>query len=92
MAKLYLSLTHDDVLRMIPYGLIASTRYGGKWNTRRRKNLWDEMFSESEKKSASRLFSTARSWYVVRGVPDSVLMSVHTFDLWLKLGEFCASI
>ena len=92
MAKLYLSLTHDDVLRMIPYGLIASTRYGGKWNTIRRKKLWDELFSESEKKSASRLFSTAKSWYVVKGVPDSVMMSIHTFDLWLKLGEFCASI
>ena len=92
MAKLYLSLNRDDVNRMIPYGLITSTRYGGRWNTRRRLNLWNETFSESEQKAASRLFSTARSWYVVKGVPDSVLMSVHTFDLWLKLGEFCASL
>ena len=59
MAKLYLSLSRDDVNRMIPYGLIASTRYGGRWNTRRRLNLWNATFPESEQKAASRLFSTA---------------------------------
>ena len=55
-----------------------------------RANMAD--FSESEREAAGRLFRMAHNWTVGRGVPDTVQMSRKTFNLWQKLGDFCASI
>lgn len=85
-------LTHNEVNAQIPYALICMTRYGSSWNTGKRRRRWLEEFTEAERVSASRLFSLAHTWTLVKGVPDEVRMSARTLALWLKLGEFCASI
>lgn len=40
MAKLYVSLTPEEVLASIPYDLICMVRYGCTWNTGRRRRAW----------------------------------------------------
>lgn len=89
MAKLLMVMSHDEVQRNIPYGLVCETRNSVRWNTGRRR-AWEKTFSESERKAASKLFRQANTWTLVRGVPKMVRMSVGTFTLWQKLGEFCA--
>lgn len=92
MAKIMLVMTHEEVNENIAYNLICFTRYGSAWDTGRRRRAWLADFSESEREAAGRLFRMAHNWTVGRGVPDTVQMSRKTFNLWQKLGDFCASI
>lgn len=92
MAKLYVSLTAEEVHANIPYSLICMTRYGSAWDTGRRRRTWLADFSKSEREAAGRMFRVAHDWTVGRGVPGTVRMTVKTFNLWQKLGDFCASI
>ena len=89
MAEFFIKFTRDEVCCKIPYGLICTTRESSIWNTGRRRVSWNAWFSESEK---SALFAQAHLWYLVKGVPDEVMMSAKTYALWRKLGAFCASI
>lgn len=90
--KTYLFLDRDEIRSAIPYGLIAETRFGSRWNTMRRKRRWKEEFTESERDYAETLFRLAHKWYCVTGVPDEVKMRAKTLGLWQRLGEFCASL
>lgn len=56
MAKLYVSLTPEEVRASIPYDLICMVRYGCTWNTGRRRRAWQLDFTEVEKKASGRLF------------------------------------
>ena len=91
-AIFYLKLTRDEVARKIPYAMICEMRYGARWETGRRRRAWTANFSEAERKAAGELFKQAHSWYLVKGVPDSVKMKATTFALWMKLAEFCGSL
>ena len=90
--KMYLELSHTEVQEQIPYAVICECRESARWNTGRRKRMWKEMFSEAEREAASRLFRQAHLWYLIKGVPESVKMTVNTLHLWNKLGCFCASV
>ena len=90
--KLRLVLNRDEVNEQIPYAMICETRFGRYWDTSRRRRMWVEQFTESERKQAHCLFNQARLWYLVKGVPDEVVMAGKTYELWQKLGAFCASI
>lgn len=92
MAKLMMILTSQEVHESIPYSLICMTRYGAHWDTMRRKRRWKMEFTEAERGSAQKLFSRSHDWLLGRGVPDEVRMTIVTFELWQKLGDFCASI
>lgn len=92
MAKLYVSLTPEEVRASIPYDLICMVRYGCTWNTGRRRRAWQLDFTEDEKKAAGRLFRQSFEWTCGRGLPCTIRMTMNTFNLWRKLGEFCASI
>lgn len=72
--------------------MVCMGRYGSAWNTMHRKRRWAAEFTEREKKAATKLFAKSHEWTLTRGVPDSVVMSVETFKLWQKLGDFLASI
>ena len=41
---------------------------------------------------ASRLFRQAQTWALKSGAPASVKMTGAAYDLWQKLGDFCASL
>ncbi len=92
MAKLMIELDRDEIQRGIPYRLICETKSGSRWNTMRRKREWQKQFTDAERDKCSKLFAQAYQWYLVKGVPDSVVMSPGTLALWQKLGAFCASI
>lgn len=87
-----LMLTSEEVHTSIPYAMVCMTRYGKDWNTMHRKRRWKTEFTEAERKAASKLFGCAYDWFLGRGVPDEVKMTTKTFDLWQKLGDFCAQL
>lgn len=90
--KMMLVLSREEVHREIPYAVICETRESSVWNTSRRRRLWKDMFTETEREAATRLFQMAHRWYLTTGVPDKVTMTLSTMQLWQKLGEFCAAI
>ena len=87
-----ITVYHDKILQTIPFALICETHDGARWKTGKRKRAWDETFSPQEQAACERLFVKARDWIFVHGVPDLVRMKRSTYDLWLRLGEFCASL
>lgn len=90
--KLYISLNHDEIQEQIPYAIVAETMSRSVWNTGKRKRLMKQYFNESEIEAIYRLHKQAYSWYLVKGVPDEVKMSVKTYYLWQKLASFCCEI
>lgn len=90
--KLYLSLNQDEIRSQIPYSVVAETMSGAKWNTGKRKRLMKEQFTEAEIEAIYRLHKQAHSWYLVKGVPDEVKMTLSTYELWQKLANFCCEI
>ena len=90
--KLELVLSKADIERQLPYALICETRYGSRWNTSQRKRRWTAEFTEAERKAASRIFAQCHTWYLVKGTPDEVKMSMSTYGLWEKLAGFCYSL
>lgn len=92
MAEVFIKLTHDEIQNQILYGVICTTRESSLWNTSRRKKRWALEFTASEREACTRLFRQAYSWYLTKGVPDEVMMSMKTYGLWQKLGYFCATL
>lgn len=92
MAKVMIVLDHNEIQRDLPYQMICEGRFGSAWNTMHRKRRWMEEFTESERDAASKIFSKSKSWTLTTGVPESIMMSPKTYALWIKLGNFCASI
>ena len=87
-----IALTHDQIIKEIPYAVICEAHESARWRTGRRRRLYDETFTVSEQAACVRLFSKAADWALVKGAPEVVRMNKSTYDLWQKLGEFCASI
>lgn len=92
MAKLEIVFERDEIEKNLAYRLICETRETSIWDTMKRKRRWVQEFSANERAAASRIFAQAHSWYLVKGLPDSVRMSVGTLELWHKLEAFCASL
>lgn len=90
--RMYLEMERDEIEEKLPYGVICEAKGGSRWNTMRRRRRWTKEFSEKEREAASEIFRKAHSWMLVKGTPDKVRMTLSTYGLWQKLGEFCASI
>lgn len=88
----YLLLNREQVEKNIPYKVICEAREGAHWDTGTRKRRWDEEFTAEEQHNAMHLFRQAQTWALKSGVPASVKMSSSRYDLWKKLGDFCASL
>lgn len=87
-----LVLSSEEVHATIPYAMVCMTRYGVHWNTGKRKRRWAEEFTAEERHASTRLFLRSYDWTLGGGVPEKVRMSPATLALWLKLGDFCASV
>ena len=85
-------LTGDEINLNIPYPVICEMRYGAKLDSRKRKQLWDILFTEDEQERAEKLFRLARRWYLKTGVPEEYAFESAELILWLKLGEFCGNL
>lgn len=90
--KFYIALNHDEIQERIPYAIVAETISSAVWNTGKRKRLAKIFFDESETEAIYRLQHQARDWYMYKGVPDEVKMSVKTYCLWQKLANFCCEL
>lgn len=90
--KLYISLNHDEIQERIPYPIVAETMSRSVWNTGKRKRLMKQYFNESEIEATYRIHKQAHSWYLVKGVPDEVKMTLHTYELWQRLANFCCML
>lgn len=90
--NLYISLNQDEIRQKIPYMVVCEIMSGAKWNTGKRKRLMKQYFTESEIEATYRLHRQARDWYLYKGVPDEVQMTLKTYDLWHKLANFCCQI
>jgi transposase len=87
--KLYLSFNSDEIREEIPYAIVAETMSGARWNTGRRKRLMKQHFTEAEIEATYRLHKQAYDWYLRKGVPDEIKMTMNTYHLWHKLANFC---
>lgn len=83
---------HDEIGEAIPYQMICMTRYGSVWNTMRRKRRWKEEFSAYERERLNAMCRQAYQWTCVTGLPQTLKMSMGTYELWNRLTEFCASL
>ena len=88
----WITLTREQIQMNIPYALICETQQGARWHTKRRLASFRAAFTEEERTAARRLFKLAYDWHLVKGVPESVRMSSFITKLWLKLGDYCASL
>lgn len=89
MATIEILMTREEIIDTIPYDMICMTRYGTVWRTMARKRLWDIDFSDKEKEEAEKIFKLCHSWFVGKGIPDTVRMDFYTYRLWRKIEEFC---
>lgn len=87
--EFYISLNQDEVRERVPYTIVAATMSSAVWNTGKRKRLMKQYFTEAEIKAIYRLHQQAYNWYLRKGVPDEVTMTMKTYFLWQKLASFC---
>ena len=92
MAMIEVVMTSEEVSKNIAYQMICQTRYGSVWNTMKCKLRWNKEFSDNEKEKAEKIFRQAHSWFVGKGIPDTVRMDFPTFELWNKIETFCGSL
>ena len=85
-------MTWDEIQKEIPYAIVAETMSSAVWNTGKRKRLMKEHFTDAEIKTISGLHRTARTWYLYKGVPEEVCMTMNTYRLWHKLANFCCQL
>ena len=90
--KLYISLNQDEIRQKITYTVVCEIMCGAKWNTGKLKRLMKQYFTESEIESTYRLHKQAREWYLYKGVPKEIKMTLQTYDLWQKLADFCCQL
>lgn len=88
----YLVLNRDEINRQIPYALVCETMSGACWNTGKRKRLMKQRFTETEIEAIYRMHKQARTWYLIKGVPDELRITPHILALWNKLAAFCCEI
>lgn len=84
--------TQDEIKEVIPYQMICETRYSSVWDTMRRKRRWKEQFPGYKGEKANAMCRQAYNWTLKTGVPEQVMMSASTYDLWQELAAFCASL
>lgn len=92
MARMIVAFTREEVERELPYKLICETMCGARWDTGTRRRRWTAEFTEAERRACAKIKSQAHKWYLTTGIPDEVQMTLGTFELWNRLGNFCASL
>lgn len=88
----YLILNRDEIQKQIPYAVVCETMSGARWNTGRRKRLMKQCFTQTEIDAIYRMHKQARTWHLVKGVPDELRITPHILALWNLLAAFCCEI
>ena len=90
--KVYIGFNPDEIREQIPFSIVAETMSSSIWNTGRRKRLMKERFTPSEIEATYRLHKQAREWYLYKGVPSEISMTIKTYNLGQKLANFCCEL
>jgi len=93
--RVYVEFDHDEIREKIPYLLVAETFSRGSRPTQtgRGKRLFKEMFPTSrEQEHVRELVRIARSYTYLKGAPRELKMTTDTYDLWLKLAQYCMEV
>lgn len=89
----WMHLTQEEVFRLVPFILICETRNSSRWETGRRRRMYNQVFTEQEKKKIPELCRKAHIWAISKGVPaKGVKMTLSTYKLWHKLAHFCINV
>ena len=88
----YLVLDRDEINAQIPYAVVCEGMSGARWNTTKRVRLMKQRFTETEIDAIYRMHKQARTWYLVKGVPEELRIAPHTLALWHRLAAFCCEI
>ena len=88
----YLVLNRDEIQNQIPYAVVCEGMGSSRWSTTKRVRLMREQFTEAERNAINTMYHQARSWYLVKGVPDELRITPHILALWHKLAAFCCEI
>ena len=88
----YIVMNSDEIRENIPYPVVAETMSGARWDTGKRRRLMKQQFTETERDAIYRLHKQARSWYLIKGVPDELRITPHILALWHKLADFCCQL
>ena len=87
--NVFIELSRDEILDLLPYMIIAETTRRSVWGTGRRKRLFSKTFTEAERKKFHEIAAKADRWAFVTGAPESVKMTSETLVLWRRLADFC---
>ena len=88
----YLVLNRDEINQRIPYGVVCVGMSSARWNTGKRKRLMKQYFTQTEIDAIYRLHKQARTWYLIKGVPEELRITPHILALWHRLAAFCCEI
>ena len=90
--RVFLELDQNEIEQQIPYRIICGTMCSALWDTGKRRRLWQEQFTEQERKKCSEIYKLSHLWFLTTGPPKTTKMTPKTLSLWNKLGEFCQNL
>ena len=85
---LELTFTSEEIHDKIPYAVICDVLHGHVMTGSERRRF-ERMFSEEDKEEIEKIKKKAYKWRITTGVPDEVTMTLHEYNLWQMLAEFC---
>lgn len=93
-ARVYVEYTQDEVVREIPYMLVAETFERKRHKTFTGKRIFKEMFiTQGERSKVREMVRQAKIWALGTGVPlGGVRMTVDTWSMWQRLADYCMRV
>lgn len=79
----------EEVNNHLHYRLIVESMGSSRWNTGTNKRKLIQQFTDKEIAEIQDIYCRCFKWYTHTGVPDEVSLSAETYQLWLKLKNYC---
>ena len=79
----------EEVNNHLHYRLIVESMGSSRWDTGTNKRKLIQQFTDEEIAGIQGIYRRCFKWYTRIGVPDEVSLSAETYQLWLKLKNYC---
>lgn len=79
----------EEVNNHLHYRLIVESMGSSRWDTGTNKRRLAQQFTNEEIAEIQNIYRKCFKWYTHTGVPDEVSLSAETYQLWLKLKNYC---
>ena len=90
LSLMYTLETPEEIKRHLGYDLICCSIGSSLWDTGKVKRPFMQNFTPEERKQVGQIYRKARTWYLVKGLPEKVELFEDEYKLWQKLRDFCA--